>query len=52
MSRDAAVKAGEVGLRFADGEVGVMVQGGVPTPRSLSSKPAKPASNQGSLFGE
>jgi hypothetical protein len=50
MSRDAAVKAGEVGLRFADGEVGATVQGSALTPRTLATKPAKPAPNQGNLF--
>jgi len=49
-SRDAATKAGEVGLRFADGEVGATVHGSTPTPRTATPKPAKPAPNQGSLF--
>jgi exodeoxyribonuclease VII large subunit len=49
-SRDAATKAGEVGLRFADGEVGATVHGSTPTPRTTTPKPAKPAPNQGSLF--
>jgi exodeoxyribonuclease VII large subunit len=50
MSRDAAVKAGDVALRFADGEVGASVQGTTPTPRPPAPKPAKAALNQGNLF--
>ena len=50
MSRDAAVTAGEVGLRFADGEVGAVVHGGTPTPRPTTTKTAKPAPNQANLF--
>ncbi len=52
LSRDAAIKAGEVSLRFADGAVGATVQGSAPTPRMPSPKPPRPAPNQGSLFGE
>jgi exodeoxyribonuclease VII large subunit len=50
MSREAAIKAGDVGLRFADGEVGATVSGGAATPRQPAPKPAKPAPNQGNLF--
>jgi exodeoxyribonuclease VII large subunit len=50
MSREAAIKAGDVGLRFADGEVGATVSGGAATPRPPAPKPAKPAPNQGNLF--
>ena len=49
MTRDAAVKAGDVTLRFADGEVGSIVQGGA-APRPAPLKPTKPAVNQGNLF--
>ena len=51
MSRDAAVKAGEVALRFADGEVGASVNNGNAPPRPPAPKPPKPAPNQGNLFG-
>ena len=50
MSRDAAVKAGDVGLRFADGEVGASVNSSARAPRSTAPKPAKAAPNQGNLF--
>ncbi len=50
MSREAAIKAGEVGLRFADGEVGAKVSGGMPSPRSPAPKLPNPAPNQGNLF--
>lgn len=50
LSSDAAIKAGEVGLRFADGEVGASVHGGVPAPRATAPKPSRPAPNQGNLF--
>ena len=50
LSRDAAIKAGEVGLRFADGEVGASVHGGSPTPKPSPPKPSRPAINQGNLF--
>ena len=49
MSRDAAAKAGTVALRFADGEIGASVTGGVPV-RAAPAKPAKPPINQGNLF--
>jgi exodeoxyribonuclease VII large subunit len=49
MTREAAVKAGDVTLRFVDGEVGGQVSGG-PAPRISPAKPAKPAGNQGNLF--
>ena len=49
MTREAAVKAGDVTLRFVDGEVGGQVSGG-PAPRMSPAKPAKPAVNQGNLF--
>ena len=52
ISREAAIKAGNVDLRFADGEVGATVQSSKPTPRPASPKPPKSAPNQGSLFGE
>jgi exodeoxyribonuclease VII large subunit len=50
LSSDAAVKAGEVGLRFSDGEVGASVHGGTPAPRATAPKPSRPAPNQGNLF--
>jgi len=49
MSRAAAVKAGDVTLRFVDGEVGSVVHGSAP-PRSPSPKPKIPTVNQGNLF--
>ncbi len=49
-SRAAAIAAGQVGLRFADGEVEAIVGGGSAPSRPPASKPAKPAPNQGSLF--
>jgi exodeoxyribonuclease VII large subunit len=49
MTRAAAVKAGEVTLRFVDGEVGGLVNGGA-TPRPATQKPNKPPLNQGNLF--
>ncbi|MBL0924789.1 MAG: exodeoxyribonuclease VII large subunit [Sphingomonadaceae bacterium] len=47
-SREAAIAAGHVNLRFADGEVGAAVDGG----RPASPKAPKPAPNQGNLFSE
>jgi exodeoxyribonuclease VII large subunit len=47
-SREAAIAAGQVDLRFADGEVGALVQGG--SPRPAGAKSAKPVTNQGNLF--
>ena len=49
MSRAAAVKAGNVTLRFVDGEVGSVVHGSAP-PRSSTPKPNIPTVNQGNLF--
>ena len=49
MSRAAAVKAGDVTLRFVDGEVGSVVHGSAP-PRSSTPKPNMPTVNQGNLF--
>ena len=49
MSRAAAVKAGEVTLRFVDGEVGSVVHGSAP-PRFSTPKPKLPTVNQGNLF--
>lgn len=49
MTRDAAVKAGEVTLRFVDGEVGGLVHGASAS-RPAPLKPVKPAINQGNLF--
>ena len=49
MSRAAAVKAGDVTLRFVDGEVGSVVNGSAP-PRSSTPKSNTPAGNQGNLF--
>ena len=49
-SSKAAIAAGEVGLRFADGTVGAVIDGGKPPPRTLAPKPAKPVTNQGNLF--
>ncbi len=49
MSRGAAIAAGQVGLRFVDGEVGATVRGANP-PKISPPKPPKPAPNQGNLF--
>ncbi|MFN3618987.1 MAG: exodeoxyribonuclease VII large subunit [Sphingorhabdus sp.] len=49
MTRDAAVKAGEVTLRFVDGEVGALVNGSAVS-RPVTPKPNKPPVNQGNLF--
>lgn len=49
MSRAAAVKAGDVTLRFVDGEVGSVVNGSAP-PRPSTPKPMPPTVNQGNLF--
>jgi exodeoxyribonuclease VII large subunit len=49
MTRDAAVKAGEVTLRFVDGEVGGLVHGASAS-RPAPPKPVKPTINQGNLF--
>ena len=46
----AAIAAGHVALRFADGEVGAAVDGVVPAPRVSAAKAAKPVMNQGNLF--
>jgi exodeoxyribonuclease VII large subunit len=48
-SREAAIAAGQVGLRFADGEAGATVEGGL-TPKSKPPKPSISAPNQGNLF--
>ena len=49
VSRAAAVKAGDVTLRFVDGEVGSVVNGSAP-PRPSTPKPTPPTINQGNLF--
>jgi exodeoxyribonuclease VII large subunit len=49
MSRAAAVKAGDVTLRFVDGEVGGVVNGSAP-PRPSTPKATPPTVNQGNLF--
>jgi exodeoxyribonuclease VII large subunit len=49
MTRDAALKAGEVTLRFVDGEVGGLVHGAAAS-RPAPPKSVKPAINQGNLF--
>jgi len=49
MSRAAAVKAGDVTLRFVDGEVGSVVHGSAP-PRPATPKATPPTVNQGNLF--
>ncbi len=49
MTRDAAVEAGEVILRFADGEVGSTVHAAT-SARPAPPKPVKPSINQGNLF--
>ncbi len=49
MSRTAAVKAGDVTLRFVDGEVGSVVNGSA-APRPSTPKPTPPTINQGNLF--
>ena len=49
MTRDAAIKAGAVTLRFVDGEVGSVVNNAAVT-RPAISKPNKPPVNQGNLF--
>jgi len=48
MSRDAATKAGNVTLRFVDGEIGASIAGAPLRP--ATPKPAKPPVNQGNLF--
>jgi exodeoxyribonuclease VII large subunit len=49
MTRGAAVKAGEVTLRFVDGEVGGLVHGDAAS-LAAPPKPVKPTINQGNLF--
>jgi len=49
ISRAAAVKAGDVTLRFVDGEVGSVVNGSAP-PRLSTPKQTSPTGNQGNLF--
>lgn len=49
MSRAAAVKAGDVTLRFVDGEVGSVVHGAA-SPRPATPKATPPTVNQGNLF--
>jgi exodeoxyribonuclease VII large subunit len=49
MSRAAAVTAGDVTLRFVDGEVSSVVVGAAP-PRSATPKPTQQTVNQGNLF--
>ncbi len=49
MSRAAAIKAGDVTLRFVDGEVSSSVHGS-DAPRSSTPKPKLPTVNQGNLF--
>ena len=49
MTSDAALKAGEVTLRFVDGEVGGLVHGAAAS-RPAPPKSVKPAINQGNLF--
>ena len=49
MSRVAAVKAGDVTLRFVDGEVGSVVNGSAP-PRPSTPKATPSKGNQGNLF--
>ena len=49
MTRDAAIKAGAVTLRFVDGEVGSVVNNAAVT-RPAISKSNKPPVNQGNLF--
>ena len=49
VSRAAAVKAGDVTMRFVDGEVGSVVNGSAP-PRPSAPKATPPTINQGNLF--
>ena len=49
VSRAAAVKAGDVTLRFVDGEVGSVVNGSAP-PRPSTPKATPSKGNQGNLF--
>ena len=49
-SSKAAIAAGAVGLRFADGAVNATVDSGSPPPRAPSPKSPKPVFNQGNLF--
>ena len=49
ISRAAAVKAGDVTLRFVDGEVGSVVNGSAP-PRPSTPKATPSKGNQGNLF--
>jgi exodeoxyribonuclease VII large subunit len=51
----AAIAAGHVALRFADGDVGAVVDGGaIASPRAapMRDKPAPKATQQGNLFSE
>ena len=48
----AAIAAGQVALRFADGAVGATVGSSNPPPRVTAPKSSKPGTNQGNLFGE
>lgn len=50
ISREAALLAGDVGLRFADGEVGATIHGAANPPRPATPKAPRPAPNQGNLF--
>jgi exodeoxyribonuclease VII large subunit len=52
MSRDAAIAAGHIRLRFADGETGATVDGGASKRSSMSPQPSRTALNQGNLFDE
>ena len=49
-SREAAIRDGEVGLRFADGEVAATVHGGPVQHKPAVPKTQRPAPNQGNLF--
>ena len=49
MGREAAISAGQVGLRFADGEVSALVDGAKPTPKS-PPRSTPTVTNQGNLF--
>ena len=49
-SSKAAIAAGRIGLRFADGDVGAQVDSPNPPPRAPTPKAPKPVANQGNLF--
>ena len=49
-SSRAAIAAGRVAMRFVDGDVGAVIDGGTSPPRASAAKAPKPVTNQGNLF--